>query len=199
MLDPIEPHYLQLVKNLRGIIFFSESVSPDTELKWLRRKFKYRELGFSETLKLGISWRKAIPLPKIVNDSALDSLLQASLYICPLLILKKESLNAYMDAVIACIRTKQQLSDKDLKFNIRLVNYSITDFYLDAINLALKGDLDGRRKLADRDLKRFWRIKHEADGTPLIVYIDPLLMGGRLENPIFMSLIPAIVIDFQHK
>lgn len=196
MLDPIEPYYLHLVKNLRGIIFFSESVSPNTELKWLRRKFKYRELGFSETLKLGISWRKLVSLPKIVSDSALDSLLQASRYVCPLLILKEESLNAYLDAVIACIRTKQQLSDKDLKFNIRLVNYSITDFYLDAINLALKGDLDGRRKLVDRDLKRFWRIKHEADGEPLIVYIDPLLIGEQLENPIFMSLIPAVVIDF---
>lgn len=199
MLSSIEPHYLQLVKNLRGIIFFSENVSPNAELEWLKRKFKYRELGFSETLKLGISWRKLKPLTKIVNDPALDSLLQASRYVCPLLILKEESLSAYGGAITACIRTKQQLSDRDLKFNIRLVNYSITDFYLDAINLALKGDLDGRCKLVNRDVKRFWRIKHESDGKPLIVYIDPLLMGEPLEDPIFMSLIPAVVIDHQHK
>ncbi|MBC7131067.1 hypothetical protein H5T51_07625 [Candidatus Bathyarchaeota archaeon] len=198
MSETVEPLYLYLVKNLKGIVYFSGERSPESELDWLKRHFRYRALGISETLGLTVKWKNLIILPKIVENPVLDSLFQASRLLCPLLILKEGSLKDFGSAVVATLRTKQHLSDKDLKFNIRLMNYAITDFYLKTIDLALKGDLDGRKQIAEKDLKRFWRIKPDADGNPIIAYLDPILIERHVENPVFMSLVPAIVLDFQH-
>lgn len=196
MIEVSEPLHLYLVKNLRGIIYFSKDISPKTEFDWLKRKFRYRELGISEILKPKLKWKKLLTLPKIVNEPVLDSLFQASRFICPLIILKEQSLKDFENAVVAGLKTLGSLSDKDLKFNLRLVNYSITDFYLKSIELAAKRDLEGRKRLAEKDLKRFWRIKADANGKTLIAYVDPLMIRGDVPNPLYMSLIPCIVLDF---
>jgi hypothetical protein len=95
MLEILDPVYLYLVKNLRGIIYYSKQVNPESEFKWLKKKFRYRELGISENLKLEQQWKKLITLPRIEANATLDSLLQASRYICPLIILKEESLMVF--------------------------------------------------------------------------------------------------------
>lgn len=190
-----EPLHLYLVKNLRGIIYFSKGFSLDAELEWLRRKFHYRELGISETLGFEAKWENLLTLPRIVEDAVLDSLLQASKYVCPLIVLKEESLKDFAGAIISSLKTREKLSDKDLKFNLRLANYAITDFYLKSIELAAKSDMDGRRRLAEKDLKRFWRIKADAEGKTLIAYMDPLLKEGQIQNPMLKSLIPSMVLD----
>jgi hypothetical protein len=192
-----EHQRLYLVKNLRGIIYFSRGVSPEKELEWLKRKFRYRELGVSETLKLELKWKKLLTLPKIVENPALDSLFQASSFVCPLIILKENSLKDFEKAVIATLKTSEKLGDKDLKFNLRLVNYAITDFYTKSIELALESDLAARKRLAEKDLKRFWRIPEDANGKTLVAYIDPLLMdSGAIQKPVYMSLVPSLVLDF---
>ncbi|MDW8040271.1 MAG: hypothetical protein RMJ03_02455 [Nitrososphaerota archaeon] len=191
-----KPLHLYLVKNLRGIIYFSKFFLPENELEWLKRRFRYRELGVSESLKLELKWKKLLKLPRIEDDPVLDSLLQASSFICPLIVLKEQSLKDFKKAVIAELKTMETLSDKDLKFNLRLVNYSITDFYIKSIELAAKSDMEGRKKLAEKDLKRFWRIKADADGKTLVAYIDPLLVKSDIKNPLYVSLIPCLVLDF---
>ncbi|MEM3597096.1 MAG: hypothetical protein QXJ53_03080 [Candidatus Bathyarchaeia archaeon] len=193
-----EPLNLYLVKNLRGILYFSCDIDPKVEIDWLKGKFRYREIGVSESLgmKLNQKWKKLAVLPKIEDDETLDSLLQASKFICPLIILKEESLNAFKNAVVVSLKTKEKLSDKDLKFNIRLVNYAITDFYLKSIELAKLSDMDGRRKLAEQDLKRFWRIKPSEEGKTMIAYVDPLLIKPKIMNPTFMSVVPCLILDF---
>lgn len=45
-----------------------------------------------------------------------------------------------------------------LKFNLRLVNYAITDFYTKSIALALESHRARRKRLAEKDLKRFCRV-----------------------------------------
>ncbi|MEM3704206.1 MAG: hypothetical protein QXX79_07320, partial [Candidatus Bathyarchaeia archaeon] len=140
-------------------------------------------------------WKKLLTLPRIAEDPVSDSLFQASMYVCPLIVLREESLNDFQNAIIASLKTKEKLSDKDLKFNLRLVNYAITDFYLKSIELAEKIDMAGRRRLAEKDLKRFWRIKADAEGETLIAYIDPLLMEKQIQNPTLKSLIPSIILD----
>ncbi|MBS7620670.1 hypothetical protein KEJ32_00860 [Candidatus Bathyarchaeota archaeon] len=195
-MDEIPEHQrLYFVKNLRGIIYLSRGVSSEKELEWLKRKFRYRELGISETLKLDLKWKKLLTLPKTVENPVLDSLLQASSFVCPLIILKEDSLKDFENAVVAALKTKGKLGDKDLKFNLRLVNYAITDFYTKSIELALQSDLDERKRLAEKDLKRFWRIPVDADGKVLVAYIDPLLVKGDLQRPIYMSLVPSLVLD----
>lgn len=195
-MDEIPEHQrLYLVKNLRGIIYLSRGVSPEKELEWLKRKFRYRELGVSETLKLKLEWKKLLTLPKIVENPVLDSLLQASSFVCPLIILKEDSLKDFGKAVVATLKTREKLGDKDLKFNIRLVNYATTDFYLKSIELALQSDMEGRKKLVEKDLKRFWRVPENADGKTLIAYIDPLLIEGDIQKPVHMSLVPSLILD----
>jgi hypothetical protein len=188
---------LYLVKNLRGVVFFSREVNPEAEVKWLKRKFKYRELGISENLKLTDKWKKLVILPRIEENEVLDSLFQASRFICPLIILKEKSLNTFNKAVVARLKTEEKLSDKDLKFNLRLANYSITDFYLKSIQLARQFNLDGRRKLAEKDLKRFWRVKTSEDGITLVAYVDPLLMKKEIKDLSLMSLVPCLILDLQ--
>lgn len=74
-MDEIPEHQrLYFVKNLRGIIYLSKGVSPEKELEWLKRKFRYRQLGVSETLKLDLSWKKLLTIPKMVENPVLDSL-----------------------------------------------------------------------------------------------------------------------------
>jgi hypothetical protein len=191
-----EPLRLYLVKNLRGIVYFSRELFPKTELDWLKRRFRYRELGVSESLKLELKWKKLLTLPKIDDNPILDSLFQASSFICPLIVLREESLKDFGDAVIVSLKTLEKLGDKELKFNLRLVNYAITDFYLESIQLAAKSDITGRRRLAEKDLKRFWRIKADASGKTLIAYIDPLLIKRDVHGPLQMGLIPSLVLDF---
>jgi len=186
-----------LIKNLRGIVYHSIKIDPKDEINWLKRKFKYRELGISENLKAHSSWKRLVVLPRIVQDAILDSILQASRFLCPLLVLKEQSLSPLENAIIARIRTKEKLSDKDLKFNIRLVNYAITDFYIKAIELGRQADMEGRKELAKNDLKRFWRVRTSEDGKTLIAYIDPLLMSREITDPTQMSIVPCLVLDQQ--
>lgn len=194
-MQEIDPAYPYLVKNLRGIIYYSAKVNPEFEFKWLKKKFRYRELGISENLKLEKQWKKLITLPRIEANAALDSLLQASKFISPLLILKEESLIDFKDLIIAELKTGEKIDDKGLKFNLRLVNYSITDFYLKSIELGRQNNLSGRRKLAEKDLKRYWRVKASKGGKTLIAYIDPLLdeeIKLKMKN---LSIIPSLILD----
>jgi hypothetical protein len=193
----LDPLHLYLVKNLRGVIYSSDRVNPEVEVEWLKRRFRYRELGVSENLKFKWKWKRLVTLPEIDENPTLDSLLQASRFICPLLILKEESLLDFKGAVIAQLKTMEKLSDRDLKFNLRLVNYSITDFYLKSIELADLHDLDGRRELAEKDLKRFWRLKASGDGRTIIAYIDPLLIRLEIESSVQTSIVPSLILDFQ--
>lgn len=195
-MDQIPEHQrLYLVKNLRGVIYLSKDVSPEKEVEWLKRKFRYRELGVSETLKLKLKWKKLLTLPRIVENPVLDSLVQASSFVCPLIVLKEESLKDFKNAIVAILKTTEKLGDKDLKFNLRLANYAITDFYVKSIELALQSDLDGRERLAKKDLKRFWRIPENTNGKTLVAYIDPLLVKSDLPKPVYMGLIPSLILD----
>ncbi len=190
-----EPLRLYLVKNLRGIIYFSDDVFPEAEFSWLKKKFRYRELGVSETIKVKHTWKKLLKLPKIEDDPVLDSVLQASRFICPLIILRESSLADFGKAVIVKLKTKDKLDDKDLKFNLRLINYSITDFYLKTIELALRSNLDERKRIAEEDLRRFWRIKSNPNGKTLIAYVEPLLLKSDVSDPTQMSIVPCLILD----
>jgi hypothetical protein len=193
-MEPIWERYL--VKNLRGVVYFSTKLNVERELDWLKRKFRYRDLGISEALELKQGWKRLVKLPKIEDDASLDSILQASRFLCPLIVLGHESLGDFGKAMIARLSTRERLDDRALKFNLRLVDYAITDFYKEAIELGMQRNLRARRELAMKDLKRFWRVEAAADGRILIAYLDPLLLK-ELKEPIFMSIVPCFVLDLK--
>ena len=193
----ISSEYLYLVKNLRGIIYFSDKSKAEKEIEWLKRKFRYRKLGIAKSLKEKSKlklWDKLeiLSLPFEVNlklNSEIESMLLASSFLSPLLILKEETLTKLSNFLILGLKTKEVLDDRELKRNIRLANYSITDFYLKAI----KADRKEKVKIARGDLKRFWRIKESKEGKSIIVYLDPKL---EVKHEVYRSIIPCVILDF---
>jgi len=193
----ISSEYLYLVKNLRGIIYFSDKSKAEKEIEWLKRKFRYRKLGIAKSLKEKSKlklWDKLeiLSLPFEVNlklNSEIESMLLASSFLSPLLILKEETLTKLSNFLILGLKTKEVLDDRELKRNIRLANYSITDFYLKAI----KADRKEKVKIAREDLKRFWRIKESKEGKSIIVYLDPKL---EVKHEVYRSIIPCVILDF---
>jgi len=193
----ISSEYLYLVKNLRGIIYFSDKSKAEKEIEWLKRKFRYRKLGIAKSLKEKSKlklWDKLeiLSLPFEVNlklNSEIESMLLASSFLSPLLILKEETLTKLSNFLILGLKTKEVLDDRELKRNIRLANYSITDFYLKAI----KADRKEKVKIAREDLKRFWRIKESKEGKSVIVYLDPKL---EVKHEVYRSIIPCVILDF---
>lgn len=193
----ISSEYLYLVKNLRGIIYFSNKSKAEKEIEWLKRKFRYRKLGIAKSLKEKSKlklWDKLeiLSLPFEVNlklNLEIESMLLASSFLSPLLILKEETLTKLSNFLILGLKTKEVLDDRELKRNIRLANYSITDFYLKAI----KADRKEKVKIAREDLKRFWRIKESKEGKSIIVYLDPKL---EVKHEVYRSIIPCVILDF---
>ena len=189
----IDPEFLHLVKNLRGVLYFSSE--REKELEWLKRKFRYRELGISELLHRPEKWRKLVTLPRLKDDPILDTLSLANRYIAPVIFLGGDSLRPFRKAVIVELKTKQKFNDKELKFNLRLVDYAITDFYVKAIELAKAGKLEERKKLAESDLKRFWRVKADPKGYTFVGYLEPLRFEELKRES--LSLLPFLVLDLE--
>jgi len=123
----VSPEYLYLVKNLRGIIYFSDKSKVEKEIEWLKRKFRYRKLGIAKSLKEKSKlklWSKLeiLSLPFEVNlklNSEIESMLLASSFLSPLLILKEETLIKLSSFLILKLKTKEVLDDRELKRNIR--------------------------------------------------------------------------------
>ncbi|MEM3731398.1 MAG: hypothetical protein QW667_05240 [Candidatus Bathyarchaeia archaeon] len=192
--------HLALAKNLRGIIYFNPRLNVKEEITWLRKKFKYRDIGIGRKLAEkveGFSKKLTVlDLPFGEEEKIeVEALKLASAFVCPLIVLKEESLKDYgkLGVMVKDIKIEEKLSDLELKRNLRLVNYSITDFYEKSIKLALEGNLKERRHLIDNDCKRFWRLKASETGRTLIFYIDPIKVVEN--NPIFLSIVPGIVIE----
>jgi len=177
------------VKNLRGIVYFKGEVCCDNEIKWLKRHFKYRSLGIHKDL-----WKEDLNFVKLelrkyeskFKNLALKSLLLASYYLVPLIILKIQSLQDFEDFLVYEFKIKEKLEDREIKRNIRLVNYSITDYCLKKEN---------HEDLIKSDLKRFWRLKESKDGKPFIAYLDAT--KANLKEEVFRNLVPAIILDLR--
>lgn len=195
-MSEINPEYLCLMKNLRGVIYFSDKTKVEKEIEWLKRKFRYRKLGIAKSLKEKSKLKlwagvQVLSLPvreDIKLNSEIESILLASSFLSPLLILKEESLAKFSDFLILRLKTEENLDDKELKRNIRLVNYSITDFYLEAI----KANENERKKIASEDLKRFWRIKKSEEGKTIVAYLNPKL---EVRHEIYKCIIPCLILD----
>jgi hypothetical protein len=189
--------HLALAKNLRGIVYFNPKLDVENEVGWLKRKFRYRDLGVGKSLadKSGCQKFRVIDMGWDERKLEVEAVKLASAFVSPLFVLKAESLKDFekQGVLLAEIKIKEKLNDVELKRNLRLVNYSITDFYEESIELAKKRDFEGRKLLVEKDMRRFWRLKPESSGRTLIFYLEPMkLIDG---DSIFLSLIPGIVIQ----
>jgi len=199
----LTPNTIFLLKNLRGIIYFSQGVNVEREIKWLKKKFRYRHLGIVKDLATEVKpWKKLaileVPHKIKVKNVALKSALLASFFATPLLILRKESLGDFGKYIVAYV-TSDHLNEVEMKRNIRLANYAITDFYVKMLKLAEANDLKGRKEIVRRDVKRFWRLRGEK--IVVAVYIDVMKEKKLLKRKVplyYLCMVPAVIVDLRY-
>lgn len=192
--------WVALLKNLRGVVFFSGEPDP-AKIKWLAKKHRYRRLGLPPSLaSRAIPELRAAPfvplsfpfgelegiaelLSKEHRPEVVEALLLSCCYCSPLVVLDPLAAEDLRPFVLWERRTSQALSDKDLIFHLRVASYAILDFFPLAEEVlecwGRGGDLEElvpkRQRLAEADgRKRFWRIGEDPKGRPICSYLDLL-------------------------
>jgi len=202
------PRYVSLLKNLRAVCFLDPGApTPEEELKWVSRRYRYRSLGISRLLleRLPGEVRSVFtkrpyavlgaPIPEIAEFHALvaegasipdyvaASIVMASCYVNPILVLGRESYNALRPLASWEMTSTSELPDVEVKRNLRIIGYAILDFHERvthqaydamksiALQLVEQGDVEGglrelrrlleeRCKLAQADgEQRVWRLR----------------------------------------
>ena len=154
--------YAAVVKNLRGIIY--SSLAPDAfreKLSWLRKRFRYRNLGLTPSMaerygsevrpyvgKLLLELRGPDPaLEDLIGfygqltglpEPVLEAYCYASVYVSPVLVLGRECVGELRPLVVEKVLVDKELSDKDYKLHMRIADYTVLDFYAWATSKALE-------------------------------------------------------------
>lgn len=228
MLHIPDAEYVYLVKNLRCI--FSPGGSPERNAElavWLGRKFRYRTVGIpvraldklpDEPLKKKLSKKPFHPLslpdalaPEIqklpAEESPQPEAVALSLLYCAPVVTDKDSLMRLAGSS-SCVWRKESagtVEDRDIRFNIRLSDYAMTDFLARLTQSPEEGPppaeelpywLERRRQMAIGDgSKRYWRLDEQKNGNPgphlMIAYFDlwQILAEQRGRAATFLSLL----------
>jgi len=195
--------YAATVKNLRGVVY-SESPEKvfEEKVKWLVKRFRYRNLGYMEDIAKKypiIKKYKGKPFIKLYYPvPELKELLDriekeigigakhtaiASIYVSPLLIIGEEALESLKPICVDYVKTEKELSDKDWKLHMRIADYTILDFYSWSTQNSSKiigSWLKGKdfSKLIEERLSKIKKDKKRywriisETGKPIIVYLD---------------------------
>ena len=230
------PKYVSLLKNLRGVAFLDPDVRlPLEEIKWLKRKYKYRNIGVSESLVMALKAeakefflgkpfeilkpplleieefiRRILEIESGVPLYAIESLILTSCYVNALVILGRDSLSVLKSFITWAMKSTVELSEIEVKRNLRIIGYAMMDFYnentgrayealkeiaekirekedLGEVKKELEKFMEERKKLAQDDgEKRFWRLRQTGEEKERIViaYLDvmPLISGILLRK-----------------
>jgi len=225
------PRYASLLKNLRGVVFFDPHVPfPAEEVRWLKRRFRYRSLGVSESLVIAIKDEEKElflekpfeilkpPLLEIENfikiieatgeapTYAVESLILTSCYVNALIVLGRDSLSTLNPFIIWAMRSTSELTEVEIKRNLRLIGYAIIDFHsenavqayyflkeiaekikekekTEKIRMLLERFLNERKRLAGSDgEKRFWRLRQTGrkEERIIVCYLDVIPLISRI-------------------
>jgi hypothetical protein len=227
--------FVSLLKNVRAVAFLDPKVSlPEEELKWLSRKYRYRSIGVSgrllaslaEDVKTVFAKKPYVvlspPLPEIetfthlissycpgVPGYVFDSVVLASCYVNPLLVIGRESYDMLEKLAAWTLSSTAELPDVEIKRNTRIIGYAILDFH-EKITMETYQTLKNlksrllksreammeeifelvkkRRDLAQRDGEhRFWRLREEGklEERVVIAYLDLVpVIAQAVENVI---------------
>ena len=144
--------YAAIVKNLRGVIYTSlDWEKLHGKLKWLKRHFRYRNIGVTREIlarypdlkvylraplielnypvkqaeELITVYQRFLNLPLLV----IETYCMASMYVAPMIVLGEKSIEDLKQLTVATVRTSKKLDDKDYKLHMRIVDYTTLDFY----------------------------------------------------------------------
>ncbi len=219
--------YLALVKNLRGIVYFEDGGEL---LNWVRNRFKYRSLGIPASLKPFIKVKKPFVLVDYPFDSLLklrdiagkvlkadltfiDSLILASCFVSPLLLIGKEAVDKVVNYAVSVVNTRLDMRIQDWKLHLRIADYSILDLYTWCTSHSgklwegydLSNFVNERKEVIEKDERRYWRLeKGRGKERPFLAYLDLVQylindLDGLLELPkeetvLALAIVPAVVI-----
>jgi len=194
---------------------------PEEELKWLSRKYRYRNIGVSKLLFANLAESvKAVfakkpfvtlsaPLDEIetltrlisnyrssIPSYVFDSIIMASCYVNPMLIIGRESYGVLERLATWALHSTCELPDIEVKRNTRIIGYAILDFHekttaktyeilhdvvsrlSESENTAIREIyeiVEERKKLAQKDGEhRFWRLREKGKLAERVViaYLD---------------------------
>ena len=217
--------YAAIVKNLRGVVLCGDCSSEKAE--WLFSKFRYRSLGFPPSVYQVLKKKRknfvelyypsetiakiVERVSKKVDKAVAESLILASTYISPLLVVEHD-FSFFERTSVAEVRTSKLLSDKDWRLHLRIADYTVLDFYqwstLNAWSAIRERRVDEaleeRERKILKDVKRYWRISSER-GRVFLVYVDNLRLFYSLrvlddismlgeDAAASMAIIPAVYI-----
>ncbi|MEM1596583.1 MAG: hypothetical protein QXS24_05475 [Desulfurococcaceae archaeon] len=153
--------YAALVKNLRGVVLMDlEEKGVEISLKWLVKRFKYRNLGVTPSLLekhrdilseyLGGNPFRTLAYPVKLFEAFVNELLEelkltreiveflvfSSIYISPGILIGEKYLDKLRDISIDAVFTCRELSVSDWKLHLRIADYTILDLYEWSINTA---------------------------------------------------------------
>ncbi|RLE53254.1 MAG: hypothetical protein DRJ26_03595 [Candidatus Methanomethylicota archaeon] len=146
----INPRFISIIKNIKGVIYTSLSDAPLKELKWLSKSFRYRFLGITPSMQarpeiLEIINKKPFiklyyptrAIQKMVNilsesskidKSVIEAVALASAYVTPLISFPKSS--GDLEPLITLkVLSKNKLPEKEIKRHLRISGYTILDFH----------------------------------------------------------------------
>lgn len=146
--------YAAIVKNLRGVVVFTRyNGEIEEKIKWLKKRFQYRDLGLPPTLyrnyhekiieylegkpfrQLVYPHEKYLELTNLFHEltslkyEVVEALIFSSLYISPLLVLDKNITNSIVEQADKIIYTDEKLDIKNWKLHLRIADYTILDMY----------------------------------------------------------------------
>jgi hypothetical protein len=225
--------FVSLLKNVRAVVFLDPNASlPEKELKWMLRKYRYRSIGvsgqllgnFSENVKEVFAKKPYVtlsaPLAEVETLTRLisnfypsipgyvfDSVVLASCYVNPMLIVGRESYGVLEKLTAWALYSTSELPDVEIKRNTRIIGYAILDFHekmtvetsetlhnaisklpesKKAAMWEIHAIVEKRRKLAQEDGEhRFWRLREKGKLAERVViaYLDivPIIAQGIQE------------------
>ena len=219
--------YAALVKNMRGVVLASKECVEG--LRWVSRRFRYRVVGVPPSLKMKVKrplvtlYYPTARLRKFIEDLAaavdleldiIEPIALSSTYISPLLVLDLGALRKIDCLTLMEVKGPRSMSSSEWKLHLRIADYSILDSYSENMDLLAKlwsGELDvesfmtERRRLVERDSRRYWRLASKPEST-FLLYLDPLPLideKGKLkwllaqdygEVAAALSIVPAVVL-----
>ncbi len=122
------------------------------------------------------------------NELFVESIVFSSIYISPLMLLSNKYLDIVEKYSIETINICRELSIRDWKLHLRIADYTILDSYEETVQYSIeylenidkpsvsRKVFEERRKLVERDSKRYWRIKCSEGQNIFLHYLDPLLL-----------------------
>jgi len=171
------PEYVSLLKNLRAVIFLDPDVQlPIEEIKWLKRKYKYRSVGVPESLIAALKAEvKEIfhsrpfeilrsPLLEIekflriilevgseVPEYVVESLILTSCYVNALIVLGRKSLSILNPFMAWTMKSTAELPEIEVKRNLRIIGYAIIDFHRENSEKAYKALKEIAEKIREKE------------------------------------------------